>query len=133
VVLSRDSIASVVSNYVKQRFAMSEDGRRIRVSQGTRSLWTLRSYPEPPENLYHGTATHFLDSIRTDGLKPMNRQHVHLPADEATATAVGQRHGKPFVLRIRSGEIGRARRTFFLSGNGVWLTGRVDAASIYFR
>nr|WP_320205693.1 RNA 2'-phosphotransferase [Burkholderia arboris] len=39
-----------------------------------------RRYPavQPPERLYHGTATRFLDSIRAQGLKPGTRHHVHL-------------------------------------------------------
>ncbi len=51
------------------------------------------SYAEkvPPEFLYHGTATRFMASILKEGLKPGERQHVHLSEDVQTATAVGQR------------------------------------------
>ena len=77
--------------------------------------------------MFHGTATRFLDAIRQEGLKAMSRQHVHLSPDEATATKVGQRHGKPVVIRVRSGEMWQAGRIFFLSANGVWLTDRVES------
>ncbi|MFT9417154.1 RNA 2'-phosphotransferase [Acetobacter sp.] len=46
---------------------------------------------EPPEFLYHGTATRFLESIRQQGLIAGARHHVHLSQDITTATAVGQR------------------------------------------
>ena len=62
----------------------------------------------------------------------MNRQHVHLSADEATATTVGQRHGRPVLLRVRAGDMWRSGRAFFISANGVWLTDIVEPASIEF-
>lgn len=62
----------------------------------------------------------------------MNRQHVHVSVDEATATKVGQRHGKPVILKIRSGEMWRGGMLFYLSANGVWLTERVDVNFVQF-
>jgi len=82
---------------------------------------------EPPKLLYHGTAARFLDAIRREGLKAMSRQHVHLSPDQQTAHKVGQRHGKPVILTIKSGEMWRL---FFLSENGVWLTEKFDGKYI---
>ena len=45
-----------------------------------------------PETLYHGTAPGNLDAILEEGLRPMERQAVHLSADVETARAVGRRH-----------------------------------------
>jgi putative RNA 2'-phosphotransferase len=78
--------------------------------------------------LFHGTATRFLPGIREEGLLSGKRQHVHLSLDEPTAVTVGRRHGKPVVLRVRSGEMHRAGFLFYLSANGVWLTDRVPLA-----
>src|SRR5579862_2913530 len=36
-----------------------------------------------------------------------------------------KRHGKPVVLRVESGRMHAAGKTFFLSDNGVWLTDAV--------
>src|SRR5262249_12754178 len=77
---------------------------------------------EPPEWLYHGTATRFLDSIRREGLKKMSRQHVHLSPDDPTAIRVGLRHGKVVVLKVSAKAMWIARHKFYLSANGVWLT-----------
>ena len=63
--------------------------------------------------------------IRDQGLTSRGRQHVHLSPDEPTARRVGQRHGKPVVLRIQSGEMCADGYEFFLSENSVWLTGEV--------
>jgi putative RNA 2'-phosphotransferase len=124
--LTRPLLEKIVATNDKKRFAFSEDGTRIRASQGHSVTVDLDLKPQtPPEVLFHGTATRFLDSIKKLGLLPVNRQHVHLSLDEETAVKVGQRHGKPVILRIRSGEMHRTGSEFFLSENGVWLTASV--------
>ena len=105
----------------------------IRANQGHSVEVDLALPPaEPPEVLYHGTAAHFVESIRATGLNAASRQHVHLSADEATAIKVGKRHGKPVVLRIRAGDMHRGGTKFYLSANGVWLTAAVSAEFIAF-
>jgi len=48
----------------------SEDGLRIRAAQGhsAQSVAIMHTEKKPPEFLFHGTATRFLDSIRQKGL-----------------------------------------------------------------
>ncbi len=133
VTLTEDLISEVVRENDKKRFAISEDGTRIRASQGHSVEIDLALEPkQPPEILFHGTATRFVDAIRKEGLRAMSRQHVHLSADEATATKVGQRHGKPVVLQIRAVEMWQAGQKFYISANGVWLTEKVEAGWINF-
>jgi putative RNA 2'-phosphotransferase len=127
--LTEQRIREIVQTNDKKRFALSEDGTRIRASQGHSIEVDLALNPvQPPEVLYHGTATRFLEAIRKDGLKAMSRQHVHLSPDEPTAVKVGQRHGKAVVLRVKAGEMSRAGRKFFRSENGVWLIDAVEPA-----
>ena len=120
--LTVELIKQVVTTNNKQRFSLSEDGQRIRANQGHSITVDLGLSPKiPPPILYHGTATRFLSSIWQKGLQPGQRHHVHLSADIETATTVGQRHGKPVVLQIASGEMHLQGFVFFLSKNGVWL------------
>jgi putative RNA 2'-phosphotransferase len=77
---------------------------------------------QPPEVLYHGTATRHVEGIREQGLVKGKRHHVHLWDNEGTARLVGQRHGRVVVLLVRAGEMARAGFAFYLSANGVWLT-----------
>src|SRR5437879_3473937 len=92
--LTEALLQEIVRSSDKQRFAFSDDGMKIRANQGHSVAVDLALQPQqPPEFLFHGTAIRFLDAIRVAGLKPMNRQHVHLSPDQATATKVGQRHG----------------------------------------
>ncbi|HEY4329241.1 MAG TPA: RNA 2'-phosphotransferase [Phycisphaerae bacterium] len=123
VSFTMEELLEVVATNDKKRFAFNEDESRIRASQGHSVEVELGlAAVVPPEVLFHGTATRFLEGIRKEGLKRMSRRHVHLSAEEATATKVGARHGKVVVLRVRAGEMHRTGKAFYVSANGVWLT-----------
>ena len=133
VPISPEVLRTVVETNDKKRFAFSEDGLRIRASQGHSVEVDLDLAPaSPPAVLFHGTATRFLDSIRAQGLLRQERRHVHLSKDEATAIKVGSRHGKPVILRVRSQEMHGDGHLFYLSANGVWLTEAVPPAYLEF-
>src|SRR4029078_3649860 len=84
---TRDELLHVVATNDKKRFALSDDGTRIRASQGHSVSVELGDEPkEPTETLYHGTATRFIESICRDGLQPGERQHVHLSTTPQIAT-----------------------------------------------
>lgn len=124
--LTRALIDEAVATNNKQRFAISEDGLRIRARQGHSIAVELGlTSVAPPARLYHGTAARSVDAIRREGVCKRQRQHVHLSADAATATNVGARHGTPVVLTVRADEMAAAGHAFFLSENGVWLTDAV--------
>lgn len=116
-------IREVVASSDKKRFAISQDGLSIRAVQGhsTASVAIAFAEKQPPEILYHGTASRFLDSILREGLKPGERQYVHLSAELATAVAVGQRYGKPVVLKVHALQMHQQGLRFFQAENGVWL------------
>jgi putative RNA 2'-phosphotransferase len=124
--VSREQLAQVVAENDKKRFAI--DGNRIRASQGHSVEVELGYTPaEPPEVLYHGTATRHLDAIFADGLVKGRRHHVHLSASTETAAKVGARHGKPVVLTVDAAAMVRDGALFYVSENGVWLTDAVPA------
>jgi len=129
--LDRTLIQAVVDSSDKKRFIISEDSQSIRANQGHSVNIDLQLKPvTPPELLYHGTATRFLDSILEEGLKPQERQHVHLSTDIETATSVGQRYGKPVILIIKALLMHEQGFKFYRSENGVWLTERVHTTFI---
>lgn len=124
--ISRDALEAVVASNDKRRFRLSDDGRRIRASQGHSIPVDLGLEPrEPPATLFHGTAARFLDAIRVEGLRPAARHHVHLSTDPETARAVGARHGSPVILLVDGAAMQRDGHVFFRSENGVWLTDHV--------
>jgi putative RNA 2'-phosphotransferase len=124
-----EDVARVVASNDKKRFALSDDGTRIRAVQGhsTSSVSMDLQPVEPPEYLFHGTAEKNLAAIFCEGLKAGRRHHVHLSTDELTAERVGRRHGSPVVLRIASHSMWREGGEFYLAENGVWLADAVPA------
>lgn len=131
--LTLDQLKHIVATSDKKRFAFSEDGQRIRASQGHSVEVDLQYTPQtPPEFLYHGTATRFLDGIHKDGLQRMARHDVHLSAETKVTLQVGGRHGKPVLLTIRAGDMHRAGFVFHCSANGVWLVNHVPPEFIEF-
>jgi putative RNA 2'-phosphotransferase len=123
VLLDRETLERIVETNEKQRFSFSKDGQKIRANQGHSVPIDLNLEPmEPPDRLYHGTASRFLPSIRKRGLIKGSRHHVHLSGDPVTARQVGKRHGSPIILQVLAREMHWDGYTFFQSANGVWLT-----------
>jgi putative RNA 2'-phosphotransferase len=128
VAVSRSDLDRIVAESDKQRFAFSDDRRRIRANQGHSVEVELAYEPlTPPDILFHGTADRFLESIRAQGLVRGKRHHVHLSAERSTAIEVGRRHGRPIVLQIDARRMHAEGIAFFRSANGVWLTEHVPA------
>ena len=69
------------------------EGNRIRARYG-HSVAQPIHYDSctPPPVLYHGTSRDRLPSIYQEGLKPMERQYVHLSLERKTAIRIGARH-----------------------------------------
>ncbi|GAA2152168.1 RNA 2'-phosphotransferase [Kitasatospora kazusensis] len=124
--LSRAELDHVVATNNKRRFAYSDDGLRIRASQGhTVAVDLGLAATEPPPVLFHGTAEQTVSAIFREGIRPMSRQDVHLSTDTETAVRVGSRHGRPAVLTVDAAAMAAAGHLFRVSANGVWLTDTV--------
>lgn len=124
---SMEELIEIVETNDKKRYSFNEKRNKIRANQGHSIDIDLALSPvEPPEFLYHGTATRFLSSIMKEGIVKGSRQHVHLSQDKETATKVGSRHGKVAVLTIMTGKMYEDEILFYQSDNGVWLTDYVD-------
>jgi putative RNA 2'-phosphotransferase len=123
---SLEELEYVVETNSKKRFAFSTDKKKIRASQGHSVEIDLGYEPQvPPETLYHGTASRFVESILKSGLDRRERTHVHLSVDVETAIKVGERHGQPVVVVVAAQKMQAAGHLFYLSDNGVWLTATI--------
>lgn len=124
--LSRPLLEEIVRTNSKQRFAISDDGLRIRASQGHSTEVELGyEAKEPPAVLFHGTTAAAIPAIRQQGLQKMARHHVHLSAELETARNVGGRRGVPVILEVDAARMHRDGHRFYVSANGVWLTEQV--------
>jgi putative RNA 2'-phosphotransferase len=126
---NRDQLDELVSTNDKQRFRFNDTGDRIRANQGHSVEVDLGLISAtPPPILYHGTKRDFLDAIMAEGLKPGQRQHVHLSDALETANAVAnRRRGASVILLV---DTAKCPTAFFRSDNGVWLTDAVPAEAL---
>ncbi|EJX2602088.1 RNA 2'-phosphotransferase [Clostridioides difficile] len=115
-------LEQIVKEDNKQRYSFNEDRSKIRANQGhSINIDVELKELEPPEYLYHGTATRFLDNIKNEGIIKQSRLYVHLSRDIDTAIKVGKRHGTPVILKINTGKMYENGYKFYLSENNVWL------------
>lgn len=129
--LNEADLAAMMASADKQRFEM-RDGRFRARYYGHSTPQKLALEPAaPPAVLFHGTAPKTLAVIRSDGLKPMGRQYVHLSANLATAEQVGRRKaGDPVILRVRAAAAHGAGVRFYRGNDLVWLADAVAGAFI---
>ncbi|RXZ83709.1 RNA 2'-phosphotransferase [Paenibacillaceae bacterium] len=115
------TLERIVSSDTKQRYSFNADYTKIRANQGhSISVDVELTQCTPPNPLYHGTASRFLDSIRVEGITKQSRQYVHLTEDMQTARNVGSRYGSPVLLSIDTTAMLRDGHIFYLSANNVW-------------
>lgn len=130
-VMDFELLKEIVETNDKKRFLFNPDYSQIKANQGHSIEVELGLEAiTPPEYLFHGTASRNLDSIRATGINKGSRHHVHLSIDEETARNVGQRYGKPVILKIRALDMHRQGIAFYKTANNVWLTDFVDAKFI---
>lgn len=124
--IDKEDLERIVRENNKKRYSYNEDHTKIRANQGhSLNVDIHLKATQPPDQLYHGTATRFLESIKKEGIQKRSRQYVHLSSDTETAINVGKRHGKPIVLVIDAKRMQEEGCLFYLSENGVWLCDEV--------
>jgi putative RNA 2'-phosphotransferase len=134
--MSKDDLDWIVDTNNKKRFAYNEDETLIRASQGhSIDVDVELKEVNPPHILYHGTTIRHWKSIKENGLLKMNRQHVHLSADETTAIKVGMRHckhpEKPLVLTVNAKLMHFDGYKVYKSANDVYLIKHVPFKYIF--
>jgi putative RNA 2'-phosphotransferase len=114
----------------KRRLEFNEDKSKVRAVQGHSVPIDIQLTPQnPPFTLYHGTVDTFMKSITKEGLKKMNRNHVHLSPDLDHAINIASRRksGKRVILVVAAKAMYADGFKFYKAKNGVWLTESVPA------
>ena len=131
VYVDKEIIEKIITESDKKRFELING--KIRATYG-HSIDTKIEFKKsiPPNILFHGTSHKAYDLIRKEGLKPMNRQYVHLSVDAVTARKVGSRHDRnPVILVINSSKMYLDGFKFFHSTNdGTWMCESVPSSYI---
>lgn len=126
--LDRQVLDDIMTQSGKQRFAI--EGSTIRAVYG-HSVPVLPLMParRPPIWLYHGTSHQAAALIDVEGLKPMDRDFVHLSENPKMAWQVGVRHDPhPVIYRVAAQSAAAAGKTFYPTGSQVWLVHAVPPA-----
>ena len=120
--ITREQIERLVTGQSPPRFEILGD--RIRARYGHSLAQPVRYEPaEPPDTLFHGTSPETAETILTEGLKPTQRQYVHLSSDTPTAREVGARHcPEPVILQIDTVSARKTGVRFYPAGPTVWLS-----------
>ena len=137
VALDRGAFDVVVAENNKSRYEISDDGVFVRACQGhsmaqtpvTREgLEATWSIVAGDDDVVHGTNVEAARSILREGLRAMERTHVHLAAS-ATAT-VGKRANVDVLLIVSTTKLRSAGFTLFRAKNGVLLAREVPKQAI---
>jgi len=126
--ISRQVLAAVIHQVEpdKQRFRI--EGEWIRANYGhSFDSKVKRTATEPPETLLYGTSRRSLPEIFRTGLRPMERQFVHLTTDPALAAQIGARHGRARILQIAAGVAHRHQVPFYRANSKFWLADAIPA------
>jgi len=113
---TEQEVRAVVTESEKKRFELSED--KVRATYGHSFPVDLGLEPvQPPAELYYGTARDLAQSILRDGLKPRDRQFVHLSASLEEAEAIAKRRDPaPAIVAVDTHAARQAAVAFYRSG-----------------
>lgn len=128
-----DDIRTVVESNDKERFKLIIDNGvlYIRANQGhSKNVGAkisdnklLEKITTPLPLCIHGTTRKAYEIIKTSGLSPMGRKHVHLASGFISdGVKSGMRYSSSVIIHIDMEEAMKANITFYMSDNGVILT-----------
>ncbi len=128
--VTADHIREVVEKDPKGRFEIKDDKIRARYGH---SVKVSINYTESkiPEVLFHGTAPENLASILKEGLKPMQRQKVHITSSPIDAYKTALRKTKtPIVLVINTRTVREHGIKIDKAGRNVYVCDKVPPDAI---
>ncbi len=100
--LNPDRLRTFVAEHVASRFEVTEAQVRARYGHSI-SVQPVGPSMEPPEFLYFGTEVGRVEAIQSEGLRPTDRQILHLSATKDEALSIAQRKtDQPAVICIRA-------------------------------
>lgn len=123
--VTEEQIEAVVSGPEKKRFEL-EDGK-VRATYGHSFPVDLGGAAEPPERLYYGAARDLAQSMLKNGLKPRDRQYVHLSVTAEEAESVARRHDPAPSLIIVEARAAQSEGVRFYESGPLYLTSGVPA------
>ncbi len=128
--VTADHIREVVKKDSKGRFEIKDDKIRARYGH---SIKVSINYTEDkiPEILFHGTAPENLANILKEGLKPMQRQKVHMTSSPVDAYKTALRKTRtPIILVINTRTVREHGIRIDKAGRNVYICDKVPPDAI---
>jgi putative RNA 2'-phosphotransferase len=124
--VTEEQMRAVVIGSAKQRFEL-KDGK-VRATYGHSFPVDLGLEPvEPPPQLYYGTARDLAQSILRIGLRPRDRQYVHLSSSVNEAVAVGKRRDPAPAIIVVDAVAAHAEGVRFFASGPLFLAENVSS------
>ncbi len=121
-----DEIRAVVDEGQKKRFELRGD--KVRATYGHSFPIDLgMAAAEPPAQLFYGAARDLAQSMLRNGLKPRDRQYVHLSASAEDAEAVARRHDPAPMIIVVDAKSAHEEGIRFCSSGPLFLVETVPA------
>lgn len=112
----------MVEEYGEGRFLIQGDVIRAQYGHTVPDVHIDFIPSAPPELLYHGTLSQYVNSIKEHGLLKHNHSHVHLSDSLEESLNVGGRRGESVGLVIRAADMASDGFQFFKVNTSIWLT-----------
>ena len=130
--VTEEQIEAVVSASEKERFQLVEG--KVRATYG-------HSFPvdlggeaaQPPAQLFHGSARDLAHSLLRSGLKPRDRQYVHLSLTAEEAESVARRHDPAPAIIVVDAQSAHDEGVVFYKSGPLFLVENVPAKFLSLR
>jgi putative RNA 2'-phosphotransferase len=123
--LEEKDLQLLIEQSTKRRHEISQGNIRALYGHSTPTK-LLKLVAVPPTILYHGTSPQLAYIILKEGLKPMDRQYVHLSVDIQTAKEVSLRKSTcPKILVINANKAYQEGIHFYAGNEHVWLSDHI--------
>lgn len=130
--VTEEQIRALITGAEKKRFEIRGD--KVRATYGHSfpvDLGTTEA--APPAELYYGAARDLAQSMLRSGLKPRDRQYVHLSVSAAEAEAVARRHDPSPAILVVDAEAAHAEGIRFFASGPLFLVEQVPAKFLSLR
>jgi putative RNA 2'-phosphotransferase len=130
--VTEEQIRAVVTDSEKKRFEILND--KVRATYGHSFAIDLEGAAvAPPARLYYGAARDLAQSMLRGGLKPRDRQYVHLSVSAEEAEDVARRHDPSPAIIVVDAQAAHDEGIPFYQSGPLFLTQNVPAKFLSLR
>jgi putative RNA 2'-phosphotransferase len=129
---TEEQVRALIGGAEKKRFEIRGD--KVRATYGHSfpvDLGTTEA--APPAELFYGAARDLAQSMLRSGLKPRDRQYVHLSVSAAEAESVARRHDPAPAILVVDAQAAHAEGIRFFESGPLFLVEQVPAKFLSLR